>query len=673
MHRKCINMTSWLFSRAGRSFTHVFGTLSVGFFLTYKTSKVFNSEEMNHSLPSFGTENNPTRVYAVQLNEQIHRGHVKEVMITLATGQQYPLVLIRTINGQLYGMKNKCIYDDETELKHGLLVRDKLICPSHGCEYNVLTGEADGPPAYNSIPIFRVDEEAENNMLKVYIPDKPPSEIMPFFIQRHYDDFRRISIIGTGGAGLGAAETLRRMGFTGEINLFTKETSIPFQKHNLTKYLDFTGKEKLLFYRTPSFYSNNQIKIHYAGDVKQVENSLSGLSHLQLKNEMKFLYDGIIIASGSNEFSDPFSSDSIAQNCVILTNPYNVKKSQELLKGAKNVLLYNLTPEGLEFASTLKTKRPDLNVFYLSPTNYTIMDRDFTPLITNELIEVFKSRGIEFGLNQRKTIQVRDKDKKGLITGYYLGTDKEKSPKVPLDIFYMFPSNDRPNIEFLSRIKLRSRIKFAKANFIEVDHEQRTELDNMFAAGSVAAWRFEFDGPLIRRQSWMDAFTQGENAAYNILALKNKRQRVPFSYYNIFDAVMQKVGSTIGCDKVVTVGNIKDLNFITFYISDSSIKGALACGSENNKRLLLIREALNLNFDLRFDPFSKDVNLAFEELFQVVNANNKASCFRSMAFENRYDIDLEKIIWLESEGRSIPNEDSFTNSRLSEARRGESK
>lgn len=673
MHRKCFSITSKLFRRSSRTFPRVMGTLSLGIYVACETMKIFNSEELGSSTSSMDQTNNPTRIYEMRLSEPLPPGHVREVSLTLASGHKYTVLLMRTINGELYAMKSKCIYDDETELKNGLLIRDKMICPSHGCEYNVTTGEADSPMAYNSIPIFKVDEDMQRGTIGIYIPDTPPEEILPYFIGRNFDDFRKIAIIGTGAAGLGAAETLRRIGFTGEINMFTRETTFPFQKHNLTKFIDFQGKDKLLHYRTPSFYSDNQIKVIYSGEVRNVENSLGGMSYLQLKDDTKFLYDGLIVASGANEFSDPFSSDSVARNCVTMTNVYNMKKSQKLLENAKDVLLYNLTPEGLEFASTLKTHRPDLNVFYLSPTNFSILDREFTPAVSRKLIEVFKDRGVEFGLDQTKITQIRSRTAKDLITGYYLGVDKNNSRKVPLDVFYLFPSYDKPNIDFLSRLKLRNKIKVTRSDNIDVNKEQRTQVDNIFAAGSVSSWQYDTDGPFLRSFSWYDSFLQGENSAYSILSIRLGRVKTPFSYYSIFGKTLQKVGSAIDSDRSITVGSIRNLDFMTFYLKGPKIVGATGCGTEYNKRLMLMREAINLNYLMHFDDFEKDFNGTFEKLFVLVNTNSRASCFRSVVFDNRYEIDLEKLIWLEPEGKEIPNEESYANSRLSNARREEDK
>ena len=45
--------------------------------------------------------------------------------------------MISRINGKLYCIGGICTYDDKTFLKDGVLFGNKLMCPLHGCAYNV--------------------------------------------------------------------------------------------------------------------------------------------------------------------------------------------------------------------------------------------------------------------------------------------------------------------------------------------------------------------------------------------------------------------------------------------------------------------------------------------------------------------------------------------------------
>jgi len=48
--------------------------------------------------------------------------------------------IVGRVDGRLYSVGGKCVYDDETRLIEGELFGDKLVCPRHGCSYSIKTG-----------------------------------------------------------------------------------------------------------------------------------------------------------------------------------------------------------------------------------------------------------------------------------------------------------------------------------------------------------------------------------------------------------------------------------------------------------------------------------------------------------------------------------------------------
>ena len=66
--------------------------------------------------------------------------------------------IVARVNGKLFSVGGKCVYDDETRLIDGDLFGDKLVCPRHGCAYNVKTGQAEYAPVLYDLAKFHVDE-----------------------------------------------------------------------------------------------------------------------------------------------------------------------------------------------------------------------------------------------------------------------------------------------------------------------------------------------------------------------------------------------------------------------------------------------------------------------------------------------------------------------------------
>lgn len=71
-----------------------------------------------------------------------------------------------------------------------------------------------------------------------------------------------IAIIGGGQAGLHMAQTLRRRGFTGAVEIFGEEPYPPYQRPPLSKaYLKGAMDEERLLFKPSEFFSTQNIKL----------------------------------------------------------------------------------------------------------------------------------------------------------------------------------------------------------------------------------------------------------------------------------------------------------------------------------------------------------------------------------------------------------------------------
>ncbi len=86
------------------------------------------------------------------------------------------------------------------------------------------------------------------------IPSNLPKYLYPLTRWQSTDDVRKVIIIGSGPAGMSAAENLRKLGFSGSIDIFTKGKGPTIQKQNLTKILHEEGNEHLLFNRNDKYW-----------------------------------------------------------------------------------------------------------------------------------------------------------------------------------------------------------------------------------------------------------------------------------------------------------------------------------------------------------------------------------------------------------------------------------
>jgi 3-phenylpropionate/trans-cinnamate dioxygenase ferredoxin subunit len=77
-----------------------------------------------------------------------------------------PVVVVRC-GAELYAVEDRCTHDGESLA--GAQVQDcQIICPRHGSNFCLRTGEALTPPAYEPLRTYRVREE--NGRVLVEVP-----------------------------------------------------------------------------------------------------------------------------------------------------------------------------------------------------------------------------------------------------------------------------------------------------------------------------------------------------------------------------------------------------------------------------------------------------------------------------------------------------------------------
>ena len=73
-------------------------------------------------------------------------------------------IAVFNVNGRYYAIEDLCTHEAET-LSDGEVLDDIIVCPRHGAQFSLVTGEALSPPAYEAVPTFPV--QVENGMVQV--------------------------------------------------------------------------------------------------------------------------------------------------------------------------------------------------------------------------------------------------------------------------------------------------------------------------------------------------------------------------------------------------------------------------------------------------------------------------------------------------------------------------
>ena len=68
-------------------------------------------------------------------------------------------IALFNVDGRYYAIEDQCTHEGGP-LGEGLVHGERVMCPWHGAEFDVTTGEVLSPPAYHAVGTFRVVVEA---------------------------------------------------------------------------------------------------------------------------------------------------------------------------------------------------------------------------------------------------------------------------------------------------------------------------------------------------------------------------------------------------------------------------------------------------------------------------------------------------------------------------------
>ena len=166
-----------------RRFNHKFGKiLQTGLFMgsTLALSHLFlNNTPSLHRL-NFAEEPNlpniqhmfqskPMKLYEISLGQLDYMHNQESLIIHVkipSMNLPLPVLIIKDKQGHFTAFRGNCPYEPAKVLEGAMVFEDKLVCPHHGCQFSIETGDVEHSPAIYNLVKFELKDLRPLNTLQ---------------------------------------------------------------------------------------------------------------------------------------------------------------------------------------------------------------------------------------------------------------------------------------------------------------------------------------------------------------------------------------------------------------------------------------------------------------------------------------------------------------------------
>jgi apoptosis-inducing factor 3 len=407
-------------------------------------------------------------------------------------------------------------------LAEGLLVGDTVRCPWHHACFALKDGENLRPPALSPVSSWQVIREGD----RVRTGEKRPA---PDARTQPAGSPDSIVIIGAGPAGLVAAMTLRREGYSGPVRLIGAEKTPPVDRPNLSKdYLAGKAPEDWIPLRPPEFYGEQKLELRAGVAATAVDAKQRWVT---LDDGSSISFGALLLATGA----DPVHLDVPGGSLPHVHYLRTFADSKAIIAAAapaKRVVVIGAGFIGLEVAASLRER--GLEVHVVTP-DARPLEKILGPEAGDFVRGLHESHGVAFHFGQSASA-ITDREVELASRG-----------SVPADLVVV-GIGVRPSTSLAEKAGLRVD------RGIVVDEYFETSARGIFAAGDVARYPDFRTGQLIRIEHFVVAERQAQAAARNMLGTGTDRREafraVPFFWSQHYDVVLNYVGHAEKWDSI---------------------------------------------------------------------------------------------------------------------------
>jgi NTE family protein len=384
-------------------------------------------------------------------------------------------------------------------------------------------------------------------------------------------------LVGGGLASANAADTLRREGATGSIQILALEGLSPYHRPRLSKqYLLGTSAEEDLFVHPDEFYRQQDIGLTLGEQVESVDIKSQTVRTASGKT---LSYGKLLIATGA--MPKPLQVRGVELESVFyLRRKADCDAIRLAAKTGKRAVVLGGSFLGMEIAMSLLALGLDVTVIERGDA---ILPHLEAPSLCAHFKQLAETKGLSIFLNDTISAIEGNKKVKSVVT--------PSGRRIPCDLV-VISIGVAPSTQFLegSGIALEE-------GYVAVDEMLRTNVPNVFAAGDVTKF---YDPVFAQRrhvEHWDNAVRQGQLAGRNMINCRHRYDEVSYFYCDIGDIGFDVVGMPTPGSEFVSRGSLEDSSYAQFYLQNDVPRALFSTGRPPDETRLaesLIRYRVNL-------------------------------------------------------------------------------
>jgi len=374
-------------------------------------------------------------------------------------------------------------------------------------------------------------------------------------------------IIGSGPAGIFAAEAIRRRDTTSPIILLTEENAAARSPVMLTHWIAGQISEPQLLFRDSSWAEKNRVNLRLG---QQVVSLQAPLKKLTLTSGEEISYDRLLVAAGSSPLSLPIAGVNLP-GVKAIRKIADAQGILDSISPGQQVLIIGGGLIGLKLTSHLKERglRP-----IILEKETKIAPRLLDQRASSIIIDLLRSQEIRVETGVEITAIL---EKNGRACGVRLKDGR--THRAPLIIQCL---GVRPNTWFLSG----SGIEFGEG--IPVNPSMETNIPGVYAAGDVTMTLDSITQKRVNNATWPAAARQGTVAGTNMAGGDSTyRHNFPINAIQLFRVPVLTAGHYSEEKDVQNIVEEDPGSYRKFFFRDGRLIGFILIGEISGAGFLL--------------------------------------------------------------------------------------